>query len=91
MIIPHLPEGFKQESEALLQSVIAHWGVIKNTSLEGLRESFLQREGKLSFNNNEWYLQVEQKAFDMLLRELPWTIQMIRLPWMKHLLKTDWV
>jgi hypothetical protein len=91
VIIPHLPEGFKNEGEALLQSVIEHWNILKNTSVEGLRESFLQREGKLSFQKNEWLLQVEQKPYDMLLEHLPWNISMIRLSWMPYLLRTEWV
>lgn len=90
-VIPQLPETFKQEGEALLQAVIKNWDIIKNTSVEGLRQSFLQREGKLSFGNHEWLLQVEQKGYDVLLKELPWTIHLIKLPWMKHLLRTEWI
>lgn len=91
VIIPHLPEGFKKEGETLLQSVIENWSILKNTSVEGLRESFLQREGKLSFQKDEWLLQVEQKPYDMLLEHLPWNINMIRLSWMQYLLRTEWV
>jgi len=80
-----------QEADDMLSAVIEYWTVIKNTSLQGLRESFLQRSGKLSQVGNEWLLQVEQKPFDMLLQQLPWSISMIRLPWMNNLLKTEWV
>lgn len=75
----------------MLQSLIEYWSVLKNTSVEGLRESFLKRSGKLSMINNDWLLQVEQKPFDMLLQHLPWSISMIKLPWMTHLLRTEWV
>lgn len=81
----------KKEVNEMLASVIEHWAVIKNTSVAGLRDSFLKRSGKLSLVNNEWLLQVEQKPFDMLLQQLPWGISMIKLPWMKNLLKTEWV
>lgn len=91
IIIAHLPQGFKKEGEILLQSVIEHWSILKNTSIEGLRESFLQREGKLSFQQNEWLLQVEQKPYDMLLEHLPWNISMTRLSWMPYLLRTEWI
>ena len=91
IIIPHLPGGFKKEGEILLQSVIEHWSILKNTSIAGLRESFLQREGKLSFQKDEWLLQVEQKPYDMLLEHLPWNISMIRLSWMPYLLRTEWI
>jgi hypothetical protein len=83
-------EEQKKESQELLLSAIEYWNVLKDTSPEGLRESFLQREGKLNFINEEWILQVEQKPYDMLLQSLPWNISMIRLPWMKWMLKTEW-
>lgn len=81
----------KNEADEMLGSVIAHWAVIKNTSIAGLRESFLKRSGKLMLIDDEWLLQVEQKSYDMLLQQLPWNISMIKLPWMKNLLKTEWV
>ena len=81
----------KEETENLLASIIEHWSILKNTSGEALRQSFLQRNGKLSFRNNEWLLQVEQKPYDMLLENLPWNISMIKLPWMQYLLKTEWI
>ena len=87
----YLTQDEKNEANELLLSVIEYWSILKDTSVEGLRQSFLQREGKLTFNNNEWLLQVEQKGYDMLLRQLPWNISMIKLPWMKCLLKTEWV
>jgi hypothetical protein len=80
----------KKEADELLLSVIEYWSILKNTSIEGLRESFLQRKGKLSFNNNKWLLQAEQKPFDMLLNQLPWSIQMIQLSWMKNMVETEW-
>lgn len=81
----------KEEASELLLSAIEYWSILKNTSVDGLRHSFLVRDGKLSFNKNEWLLQVEQKPYDMLLQNLPWNISMIKLPWMKNLLKTEWV
>jgi hypothetical protein len=86
-----IPAAHEKEVEAMLESVIEYWAVIKDTSITGLRESFLKRNGKLSMLNNEWLLQVEQKPYDMLLQQLPWSISMIKLPWMKTLLKTEWI
>lgn len=86
-----LSEKQLAEADEMLLSVIEYWAVIKNTSIPGLRESFLKRSGKLTMVNNEWLLQVEQKPYDMLLQQLPWSISMIKLPWMKNLLKTDWI
>lgn len=86
---PLRPED-RQEADALLEAVIAHWQVLKNTSPAGLRDSFLQREGKLVFINGEWQLTVHKASHDVLMAHLPWNINMIKLPWMPHLLKVDW-
>lgn len=79
------------EVEEMLQSMIDHWSVLKDTTIEGLRESFLQRSGKLSQVNKEWLLTVEQKSYDMLLESIPWSFSILKLPWMNTLLKTDWI
>lgn len=91
---PHVfspDEQWKQEAEMLLQSVIEHWSILKDTSVEGLRASFLSREGKLVQKEGDWQMTVEQKAFDMLLQQLPWNISMIRLPWMEGMIYTTWI
>ena len=80
----------KKKAEELLESVIEHWTVLKSTSVDGLRISFLQRPGKLTSRNSEWHLLVQQKSYDMLLAHLPWTIGVIKLPWMKSLLNVEW-
>jgi hypothetical protein len=86
-----LTEEQMSEANEMLQALIEYWSVLKNTSIDGLRESFLKRSGKLSFENNEWMLLVEQRPYDMLLERIPWSISMIKLPWMTNLLKTEWV
>lgn len=86
----HISNSIKKETEDMLNSVIEHWNILQNTSIIGLRESFLKRDGKIYFNGSEWKLIVEQKSYDLLLDHLPWNFSMIQLPWMKHLLKTQW-
>lgn len=83
----------QNEAESLLKAVIQNWPVLKNTSITGLRESFLQRKGKLSFQekNLSWLLQVEPQPYDVLLNQLPWGYAMIKLSWMPHLLRVEWV
>ena len=77
-------------SNELLASVIKNWSALKNTSVKGFRESFLIREGKLSNENIKWTLKVQQKAYDMLLDKLPWSIYIVKLPWMKDILYVEW-
>lgn len=79
-----------EEADHLLTVVISRWDVLKRTSIDGLREAFLQRRGKLTNEETGMLLQVEQSSIDMLLDQLPWTLSMIKLPWMKDLLRVDW-
>ncbi len=87
-----LKEAEIKEADELLQAVITHWAALKNTSIEGLKETFLQRNGKLSFNEADgfWKLQVERKAVDLLLDKIPWGFSYVQLPWMKYALVTVW-
>ncbi|MEP7253814.1 MAG: contractile injection system tape measure protein [Ginsengibacter sp.] len=79
-----------KEAEAVLQSAIAQWDILKGTSPEGLRESFLQRSGKLFMKDDQPQLQIEASAIDVLLDHLPWNLSMIMLPWMKNYLRIEW-
>ena len=84
-------EKLLKEADEMLESVIEYWSVIKDTSPRVLRTEFLQRNGKLSFAKEQWWLQVEQRSYDMVLEQLPWDISRIKLPWMQYFLKTDWI
>jgi hypothetical protein len=81
-----------KEADDLLQAVIMHWAILKNTSAEALQQTFFERNGKLTFNqtDNYWKLQVEKKAVDILMDKIPWGISYIQLPWMKYALVTEW-
>jgi hypothetical protein len=85
-----ISEQFKIESEELLQAVIGHWSVLKNTSIGGLRETFLQRNGKISRVEKGWKLQVERKTVDVLLAKLPWGMGIVKLPWMEDMMFVEW-
>ncbi|HEV2830338.1 MAG TPA: contractile injection system tape measure protein, partial [Hanamia sp.] len=63
-----------------------------NTPSQGLQETFLQRNGKLIFNETDgyWKLVVERKAVDILLDRIPWGFSYVQLPWMKYALITEW-
>lgn len=76
----------------LLYSVTQTWTPLKNTSIEGLRESFLMRNGRLerSSPSGPMTLHVESRAFDMLLDQLPWSISVVKLNWMPEALHVRW-
>ena len=82
----------KETTEAadLLQAVIGHWQALKNTTITGFREGFLQRKGILLAQEAYWTLQVERKGHDLLLNTLPWGYNMIKLPWMNKMLQVEW-
>lgn len=86
-----LSEQMKREADTLLQSVIKHWSVLKNTSVEGLREGFLQRKGKLVLVGNSARIIMEQNTLDILLQQVPWNISLLKLPWMDHLIHIEWM
>ncbi len=83
----------KKEMEAaddFIQSVIENWKTLKNTSIQGFRESFLQRKGILFENEVSWTMQVERKGFDLLLNTIPWGFSALKLPWMKKYIQVEW-
>ena len=80
----------KEVLEGLLQGMIQNWKVLGNTSVAGLRETFLQREGRLQLKNDAWHLLVEPRTFDMLLDQLPWSYSTIKYPWMERVIYVEW-
>lgn len=83
-------EQEKEAIEGLIRAMIQHWKVIGNTSVAGLRESFLQRPGMLRRKDDAWHLQVQDRAFDLLLDRLPWSFSTIKHAWMEEVVHVDW-
>jgi hypothetical protein len=76
--------------EDLLRAVVARWSAIGNTSVDGLREAFLQREGILRRTEAGWRLEVAPRSYDMLLDRLPWGISVLRTRWMPEAVHVAW-
>ncbi|MEQ9126026.1 MAG: contractile injection system tape measure protein, partial [Alphaproteobacteria bacterium] len=86
-----LPAAAIVAADALLDAAIAHWDRIGATSATGLREAFLTRPGMLRMGDDGGArLRLERRGFDMLLDSLPWSISIVRLPWMTGPLYVDW-
>ncbi|MFT4016068.1 MAG: contractile injection system tape measure protein [Agriterribacter sp.] len=89
-----IPEAITVETvsacEEMITAAIQHWTALKNTGIEAFRETFLQRDGKITSVDKGWLLQVEQKGVDVLLNSLPWGIGVVKLPWMKAPIYTEW-
>lgn len=78
-------------SESLLNGVVGHWKMLGKTTTDGLRGSFLIRNGKLlKQEGNKWLLKVEEKPFDMLIDKIPWGLGMVKLSWMPHIITVEW-
>lgn len=86
-----LPENLKAESEKLITTALKYWPVMQGTSIEGFREAFLTRDGKINFQSAGFFLNVESKPYDMLLAEIPWNINLIGFNWMENPLTVNWV
>ncbi len=80
----------KEAIEGLLKGMVQNWTALGKTSVDGFRQSFLQREGVLRLKDGEWHLLVEAKPFDMLLDRLPWSYNLIKHPWMKRVVHVEW-
>lgn len=85
-----LDAAMREEGEALLAAAIAHWPALGQTSIAGLRISFLQRAGLLYPAPEGWLLRPQSETYDLLLDRLPWGISLIRLGWMRGCLHTEW-
>ncbi len=83
------PEEYA-EAEELLQMVLIRWEKLRATSVGGLREGFLQRNGKLVRRNDQLTLLVERQAIDVLLDYLPWNLSLVKLPWLNNILFVEW-
>ncbi|MCX6221504.1 MAG: contractile injection system tape measure protein [Bacteroidia bacterium] len=78
-----------EEAESMLQAVVSHWHSIGKTSNDGLRATFIQRNGMLYPFENGWKVILESAAFDMLLNTIPWSYSIIKLPWMDKPIYTE--
>ncbi len=85
-----LEEDWLNEADHLLEAVVEQWEALGSVSAGSLREGFLERPGKLTHTGNGWLLQVEQQTLDVLLDRLPWGLSVIKLPWMKEMMKVEW-
>ena len=85
-----LSEEEKEEGEHLLEMLIEQWSILKNTSPDGLRNTFLMREGYLKKDFNGWKLQIERTTIDILLDRLPWGYSVIKLPWLEKMIYVEW-
>lgn len=79
-------------ADNMLDAILHQWDKMRNTSPQGFRNAFLQRNGKVIWHADKksWEVKVEQRAYDVLIDSLPWGYQMLKSPWSKHMITTTW-
>ncbi|MEA2880292.1 MAG: hypothetical protein QOF14_5488 [Hyphomicrobiales bacterium] len=83
-------ETERETCDTLLRSMIDNWPIIRGTSVAVLRETFLQRDGKLTLAEGGWRLQVQRKTLDVLVDQVPWSIGIVFHRWMPGALHVTW-
>ena len=86
-----LTDAETEETIALLEAAIGHWGALGGSSPDALRAEFLTRPGTLAPDaDGDWLLRVESRSVDLLLDQLPWGLSLVKLPWMERMLRVEW-
>lgn len=77
-------------ANGLLIGVTKNWTAVNNMSPNGLRNSFVIRDGTLEDAADRWYMKVTRQVFDILLKSIPWGYTFVKLPWMAKFVSVDW-
>ncbi len=86
-----LTDEEKEIAQSLFNGLINNWEKVKNSSPEGIQQTFIQREGILRFQKDKVSLVVDKKGVDILLDSIPWNISLIKLSWMKKPIYVEWM
>ncbi|MEL6558888.1 MAG: contractile injection system tape measure protein, partial [Bacteroidota bacterium] len=85
-----ITDAMRDTASGMLDAFIAHWTKISNSTHDGVRGGWLWREGKLLVKEDSFELTVEQKAYDILMDQLPFSLSHITYSWMKKPLYVIW-
>ena len=83
-------ERERELCDSLLAAMISRWEIIQDSSIAALRETFLQRDGRLARKGEGWELRVERKTLDVLVDRVPWSVSLIFNAWMPSPLHVTW-
>ena len=79
-----------EECTDLLAAVIHQAPILREMSIPGFRGSFLLRKGQLGSRDGNWLLRVERETYDVVLDRFPWSVHLVKLPWMKAMMQVEW-
>ena len=64
--------------------------ILNEMSIAGFRGSFRLRKGELGARDGNWLLRVERETHDIVLDRFPWSVQVVKLPWMESRMQVEW-
>jgi hypothetical protein len=85
-----LTDNEKALTDNVLLSLKSHWSVMNNTSIDTIRKSFLQRSGMMKLDDEQCHLHIERKGIDVLIDQIPFSLSIIRLAWIKQPIIVTW-
>ncbi|TGX54121.1 hypothetical protein E5A73_08345 [Sphingomonas gei] len=85
-----LDERELRMADILLRTILTSWPPLAESGLAALRETFFQRQGRLTRCETGWRLEVETRVLDILIDQLPWGFATILHPWMPGPLIVQW-
>lgn len=85
-----LTDGEREIVDNMLAAIKANWSKMDGTSVNGFRQSFILRDGRLEQQEEKWLLTVESRVYDILLETVPWAFRQIRFPWLKKYIQVSW-
>jgi hypothetical protein len=74
----------------LLGAAIHQAPILRDMSIPGFRASFLLRKGQLGSRDGNWLLRVERETHDIVLDRFPWSVHLVKLPWMQAMMQVEW-
>lgn len=86
----NLTAAEKTEAGLFLDDIAEQWPTLQGSSGEAMRNTFMRRNGIIEKKENAWLLRVERNPMDIMLDTLPWSLSIIKMPWMQQALYVEW-
>lgn len=77
-------------ANGLIEALIGHWPAIGKSTIEGFRGNWFVRDGLVTKKSDHWILNVDRRAYDLLLARSPFSFSVISLPWMSAPIYVNW-
>ncbi|MHA1066696.1 contractile injection system tape measure protein [Enterobacter ludwigii] len=85
--------------DSISQQMLAQWlkeipallpATLKKLSAEDIRQWFLLRPGWITLSESTEILHVQSELYDILLKDWPWPMNLVALPWLEQPLTVRW-